>query len=119
MEGGSTRGIAPGATSANYMQLHISALWLLSNKNESPSSPYDSKFADLPASTLYATMGRRMPLIANSPTNSAFTIFSTAISTRALTKIWPGVASSQRRDATLETVPIAVKAPLESDGSQR
>jgi hypothetical protein len=48
-------------------------------------------FPDL-ASTLWAAMGSRMPLMVNSPTNSAFTIFSTAMRTRELTKIWPGMA---------------------------
>ncbi len=48
-----------------------------------------------------------MPLSANSPTGSTMTAFSTAISTRGLIRICPGRASSQSREATLDTVPIA------------
>jgi hypothetical protein len=49
----------------------------------------------------------RMPLSANSPTGSVLTIFSTANKTRGLIRIWLGLASSQSRDAKLETVPFA------------
>src|SRR6516225_3526018 len=59
------------------------------------------------ASTLYAAIGRRMPFSANSPTASTITAFSIACRTRGLMRICPGFASSQSRDATFETVPIA------------
>src|SRR6516162_4306045 len=59
------------------------------------------------ASTLYAAIGRRMPLRLNSRTDSTVMVLSTASITRGLIRIWPGLASSQSRDATLETVPIA------------
>ena len=52
-------------------------------------------------------MGRRMPLSSNSPTGSTFTASSTAMNTRGLMRICPGLASSQKREATLATVPIA------------
>jgi len=48
-----------------------------------------------------------MPLSVNSPTGSTVTAFSTFVSTRGLIKIWPGFASSQSREATLDTVPMA------------
>ena len=63
--------------------------------------------AEMVASTLYAARGRLMPLSVNSPTGSTVTAFSTFVSTRGLIKICPGLASSQRREATLATVPIA------------
>src|SRR5262249_36271035 len=59
------------------------------------------------STTLYAITGRRIPFSANSPTGSTATTCSTDCRTRGLTRIWAGLASSQRRDATLETVPIA------------
>ena len=62
---------------------------------------------DVAATTLYAAKGRRIPLSANSPTGSTVTAFSTFVSTRGLMRICPGFASSQRREATLETVPMA------------
>jgi hypothetical protein len=58
-------------------------------------------------STLYAAIGRLIPFNSNSPTGSTCTASSTATSTRGLMSICPGFASSQRRDATFETVPIA------------
>src|SRR5262249_776855 len=61
----------------------------------------------LVASTLYAARGRLMPFNSNSPTGSTFTTFSTFVSTRGLIRICPGLASSQRREATLDTVPMA------------
>ena len=57
--------------------------------------------------TLYAASGRLIPFNSNSPTGSTFTAFSTFISTRGLMRICPGLASSQRREATLDTVPMA------------
>ena len=48
-----------------------------------------------------------IPFNSNSPTGSTFTAFSTFINTRGLMRICPGLASSQRREATLDTVPIA------------
>ena len=62
---------------------------------------------DNAASTLYAARGRLIPFSANSPTGSTFTAFSTFVSTLGLMRICPGLASSQRREATLDTVPIA------------
>src|SRR5262249_29302013 len=59
------------------------------------------------ATTLYAARGRLIPFSTNSPTGSTFTAFSTFVSTRGLMRIWPGLASSQSREAALETVPIA------------
>jgi hypothetical protein len=59
------------------------------------------------AITLYAARGRLIPFSANSPTGSTFTAFSTFVSTRGLMRICPGFASSHRRDATLDTVPMA------------
>src|SRR5215469_14418140 len=59
------------------------------------------------ASTLYAVIGRRMPLRLNSPTSSMVMVLSTASMTRGLIRICPGLASSQSREATFETVPIA------------
>ena len=59
------------------------------------------------AMTLYVIIGRRIPLSANSPTCSTVTALSTASRTRGLMRIWPGLASSQSRDATFDTVPIA------------
>src|SRR5262249_874747 len=64
-----------------------------------------SEFED--ASTLYAAIGRRMPFSSNSPTGSTVTALSMACRTRGLMRIWPGLASSQRREATFETVPMA------------
>ena len=51
--------------------------------------------------------GRLIPFNSNSPTGSTVTAFSTFVSTRALIRICPGLASSQRREATLDTVPMA------------
>ena len=64
-------------------------------------------FADTAESTLYAVKGRLMPLSLNSPTGSTLIASSTAIKTRGLMRICPGLASSQSRDATLDTVPMA------------
>src|SRR6516225_1401316 len=58
------------------------------------------------ATTLYAVIGRRRPLSSNSPTGSTVIALSTASMTRGLIRIWPVLASSQRGNATLETVPI-------------
>jgi NAD(P)-dependent dehydrogenase (short-subunit alcohol dehydrogenase family) len=63
--------------------------------------------AETAPTTLYAARGRLIPFNSNSPTGSTFTAFSTLVSTRALIRICPGLASSQRREATLDTVPIA------------
>jgi hypothetical protein len=57
--------------------------------------------------TLYAARGRLIPFNSNSPTGSTCTAFSTFVSTLGLMRICPGLASSHRREATLETVPIA------------
>ena len=57
--------------------------------------------------TLYAASGRLIPFNSNSPTGSTFTAFSTFINTRGLIRICPGLASSQRREATFDTVPMA------------
>ena len=57
--------------------------------------------------TLYAASGRLIPLSAKSPTGSTAIASSTAISTRELISICPGLASSHKRDATFDTVPIA------------
>ncbi len=57
--------------------------------------------------TLYAARGRLIPFNANSPTGSTCTVFSTFVSTRGLMRICPGFASSQSREATLDTVPMA------------
>ena len=62
---------------------------------------------DVVATTLYAARGRLIPFNSNSPIGSTFTAFSTFVSTRALIRICPGLASSQSREATLDTVPIA------------
>jgi hypothetical protein len=59
------------------------------------------------ATSLYAARGRRIPFNSNSPTGSTFMASSTFVSTRGLMRICPGLASSQSRDATLDTVPIA------------
>ena len=67
-----------------------------------PPSAYETA-----AMTLYAARGRLIPFNSNSPTGSTFTAFSTFISTRGLIRICPGLASSQSREATLDTVPIA------------
>jgi hypothetical protein len=56
---------------------------------------------------LYAASGRLMPLSAKSPAGSTATASSTAISTRGLMRICPGLASSHKRDATFDTVPMA------------
>ena len=78
-----------------------------------------SLFPDLAESTLYAVNGRLMPLSLNSPTGSTVMAFSTAIKTRGLIKICPGLASSQSRDATLDTVPMAVIEPsLKADSAE-
>jgi hypothetical protein len=63
--------------------------------------------SDVAATTLYAARGRLIPFNSNSPTCSTLTAFSTFINTRGLMRICPGLASSQRREATFETVPIA------------
>src|SRR5262249_48325336 len=68
---------------------------------------YQLSWSTEDAATLYAIIGRRRPLSSNSPTGSTVTALSTASMTRGLIRIWPVLASSQRRDATLETVPIA------------
>jgi hypothetical protein len=47
------------------------------------------------------------PLNSNSPTGSTFTASSTLVSTRGLMRICPGLASSQSREATFDTVPTA------------
>ena len=57
--------------------------------------------------TLYAARGRLIPFNSNSPTGSTVTACSTFVSTRGLMRICPGLASSQRREATLDTVPMA------------
>jgi hypothetical protein len=57
--------------------------------------------------TLYVASGRRIPFSSNSPIASTDTESSMANSTRGLMRIWPGFASSQRRDATFDTVPMA------------
>src|SRR5690242_9895742 len=70
---------------------------------------------DLPdARPLLRAAGRTAPrrpnrvyAIIENREDSTATAFSTAINTRGLISIWPGLASSQSRDATLETVPIA------------
>ena len=51
--------------------------------------------------------GRLIPFNSNSPTGSTVTAFSTAASTRGLMSICQALASSQSREATLDTVPIA------------
>jgi hypothetical protein len=56
---------------------------------------------------LYAARGRLIPFNSNSPTGSTFTASSTATSIRGLMSICPGLASSQKREATLKTVPMA------------
>ena len=56
---------------------------------------------DTAPTTLYAARGRLIPFNSNSPTGSTFTAFSTFVST-GLMRICPGLASSQRREATLE-----------------
>jgi hypothetical protein len=48
-----------------------------------------------------------MPLSEKSPTGSTAMSFSTVIKTRGLIRICPDFASSQSRDAMLDTVPIA------------
>ena len=62
---------------------------------------------DWAASTLHAASGRLIPFNSNSPTGATFTAFSTFISTLGLMGICSGFASSQRREATLDTVPMA------------
>jgi hypothetical protein len=57
--------------------------------------------------TLYAASGRLIPFNSNSPTGLTFTALSTFVSTRGLIRICPGFASSQRREATFDTVPMA------------
>src|SRR4029453_17144012 len=54
--------------------------------------------------------GDYCPLSEKSPTGSTLTAWSPAIKTRELIKICPGLASSQRRDATLDTVPMAAES---------
>jgi hypothetical protein len=63
--------------------------------------------ADTVPRTLYAARGRLVPFNANSLTGSTFTAFSTFVSTRGLIRICLGLASSQRREPTLDTVPMA------------
>src|SRR5262249_8852116 len=72
-----------------------------------PESGHQFGFDGEDSRTLYATIGRRMPFSSNSPTGSTVTAFSMAWRTRGLMRIWPGLASSQRREATFETVPMA------------
>src|SRR5262249_8627277 len=57
--------------------------------------------------TAYACTGFPNPLRTSAPRGTAVTISSTSASTRWLTTIWPGRASSQRRDARLHTLPTA------------
>jgi hypothetical protein len=52
-------------------------------------------------STLYAARGRPIPISANSPTGSTVKAFSSAISTRGLIRICPGLASSRSREADI------------------
>jgi hypothetical protein len=88
---------------------HIAASQRIDAKGQTRTSIsiHAPQFVDLAATTLCAARGRRMPLSANSPTGSTVTVSSTAISTRGLIRICPDLASSQRRDATLDTVPMA------------
>ena len=69
-------------------------------------SAISQRFGATAAMTLYAATGRRIPLSASSPTCSAMTASSTAKRTRGLIKTWPGLASSQRREATLDTFEV-------------
>ena len=85
-------------------------LWAKSyatNKEHRRETDWVQASEDATPTTLYAANGRLIPLSANSPTGSTFTAFSTFVSTRGLIKICPGFASSQSREATLDTVPIA------------
>jgi len=50
--------------------------------------------AETAASTLYAARGRPIPLSVNSPTGSTVTASLTAVKTRGLIRICPGLASS-------------------------
>ena len=77
----------------------------LSERRSTSSAP--QACADAAPTTLYAASGRLIPLSTNSPTGSTVTAFSTFVSTRGLIRICPGFASSQRREATLDTVPMA------------
>jgi hypothetical protein len=64
--------------------------------------------------------GRLIPFNLNSPTGSALTASSTAINTRGLVRICPGLASSQRREATLDTVRWRHNEPtLEANRAER
>ena len=75
----------------------------LSQRNRQPG-PLCAYVAPI---TSYAAMGRLIPFNSNSPTGSTLTAFSTFVRTRGLIRICPGLASSHKREATLETVPIA------------
>ena len=74
---------------------------------EAASPDFSTGLYDMAARTLYAARGRLIPFNSNSPTGSTVTAFSTAASTRGLMSICPALASSQSREATLDTVPIA------------
>jgi hypothetical protein len=56
---------------------------------------------------LYAGIGRWKPLRESSPAGSASTRSSTVPRKRRATRIWPALASPQRRAARLVTVPMA------------
>ena len=57
--------------------------------------------------TLKAFTGRWKPFSVSSPTPSTSAISSTPPATRCESRIWPGLASPQSREARLVTVPIA------------
>jgi hypothetical protein len=58
----------------------------------------------------YAARGGLIPFNSNAPTGSTFTAFSTFMSTHGLIGFDPSLASSQSREATIDTVPIAALA---------
>ena len=63
---------------------------------------------DWAPTTLYAASGRLIPFNSNSPTGSTFYgVLDRHQHTGADRSICPGLASSQSRKATLETVPMA------------
>ena len=79
------------------------------------------QFAGVVASNYIVRRQRTpIPLSANSPTGSTFTASSTAISTRGLIRICPGLAS-RKAETRHWTRPDGgvVEAPLEPDGAER
>src|SRR6185312_4638187 len=64
--------------------------------------------SDLSAVTSTAESGRLSPLTERGPSSTSSANGATASATLAVTRIWPSLAASQRRDAALTTVPMAL-----------